>query len=160
MNETVRAYNFTSATQVFHLFMYSDFKLGGGTGNQTATLGTVSGVSTSVQNLGPLGIGGSNTVSAVLPTFLSTFHVEAEPFNQTLNELTTISGYTLNDNATSGTTHPTWAWEWDFVLPPSSSTPISILDTLQVPELSTPTFITLGFGAWLVRLRRQYQKSR
>ncbi|HWX21046.1 MAG TPA: hypothetical protein VN578_14190 [Candidatus Binatia bacterium] len=156
LNETVRAYNFTSSTQAFHLFMYSDMNLGHLSANQSVALGNDGhGDSTSVQTFGSP-VGGSNTwVTSTLAN-----HLEAAGDHQTLTELTTVNNLQLNDNANTGPGYPaTWAFEWDLTLAPNTSTGISMLDTLSVPELSTSTFITLGFGAWLFRLRRQYQKT-
>jgi len=153
LNETARAYNFTSSTQTFHLFMYSDFTLGGQSGNQSVHQGNDGlGDSTSVQVGGSPAVQSNSFVTSTLAT-----HLEAATPFQTRNNLTGVNNYQLDDIASAGPGAVTWAFEWDLTLAPNTSQVISTLDSLQVPELPTTTFITLGFGAWLLRLRRQYK---
>jgi hypothetical protein len=154
LNETVRAYNFTSATQSFRLFMYTGLILGGQTGNQSVHIVGNDGFgdSYSIQTLGSPVVGSNNLATSTAVSFY-----EAGTPATTLAD--TINAAHLNDTATAGPGSVAWAYEWDLTLAPGTSTGISMINPLQVPELSTSAFITLGFGAWLLRFRRRYQKT-
>jgi hypothetical protein len=150
LTESVRAYNYTGSPVDFHLFMYSDFMVGGPSqlANQHVVLGTSNGAGTSVQTFGSPAKG-NNSVALMQ----AANRTEVMPYNSTLNELTTLNGLSLNNSTTAGPGHVTWALEWD-LLALSTSTGISITDTLVVPEPSTGVLALFGLGCLAV-LRRQ-----
>jgi MYXO-CTERM domain-containing protein len=152
LTESVRSYNFTGSPLDFHLFMYSDFMVGGPSqlANQHVAVGTDgNGDSTSVQTFGSPAVG-SNSVALML----AASRTEVSPYNNTLNELTTLNGVSLNNSTTGGPGHITWAFEWDLAINASTSTAISITDSLVVPEPSSGVLALLGLG-FLAVLRRQ-----
>ncbi len=153
LTETVRIYNFSSSPLDFHLFMYSDFMVGGATqlGNQYVTIGNDGlGDSTVLQSLGNLGVATNSFVGMTAAN-----RYEAALYPQTYNALTTGLGYSLNNNASAGPGHVTWALQWDLTIPANSSIPLSLLDNLQVPEPSLGGLVLLGLGLCAWRRKRK-----
>ncbi len=155
LTEQINFYNYSSSSSLdMHLFMYSDFSLGGPTyaNAQNVSIGTGGGDTTVVQKVNGTGL--SNNVA--MP-FAPANRVEAEAYPQTYNALTTTSGYSLDNTANNGPGHITWALEWDSVLAPNTSLgTISVTDTLQVPEPSAMALVVLGLGlsVWRGRTRK------
>jgi hypothetical protein len=152
LTEGINFFNYqTNASLDLHLFLYSDFTLGGGPGVRNVALTPT----TSVQTLGIR----SNTVAF---TFAPASHGEANTGLSTYNSITGGSPYTLNDtmNASSPSSDVTWAFEWDSVLAPNTSLgTISITDTLQVPEPSIAALAVAGLGLTLLSRRKGKQAS-
>jgi hypothetical protein len=133
------------------LFLYSDFILRGNSANQVVQIGANgNGDTTVVQTMATFPSAKNNfVVNSALQ-----MEVEAALLPHTLNDLTTLNGVLLNNNLNSGPGSATWALEWDFTIAPNSSTQISALDNLQVPEPSSIALVLLGFGAWTWRRQR------
>jgi hypothetical protein len=156
LTESITLSNASGAQLDLHFFMYSDFILGGASqaGNQSVSLSTIQTVTGGITNYAGASIqlfpGGSNTVSVqTAPT-----HVEAAPYNQTYNEITTGSGITLNDNSSAGPGNDTWAWEWDYSLGAGQVAQLSLTDAMTVPEPSVIGFGLLGAGLIALRMRK------
>lgn len=152
LTELVTVYNYSSSSPLaFNLFLYSDFTLQGNSSAQNVQLGTsTNGVSSSIQTYGA-----SSNVFTVSGPAASYF--EAAPNNtQTLNELNSSSGYTLNGTTTAGPGGVTWAMEWNTSIAANSSFSESFVDNLQnVPEPSTAALAVLGAGLGLLYRTRQ-----
>jgi hypothetical protein len=148
LSEGINFYNYSTTTSLdMHLFVYSDFVLGGAaySGSQNVALTP----NTAIQTVSGAGL--SNNVAFPLP---AASHYQASASPQIYNGLTTVNDFTLNDVANFGPGAGTWAFEWDKVLAPSTSLgTISITDSLQVPEPSTAVLGLLGLG--LIRLARR-----
>jgi len=84
---------------------------------------------------------------------------EAAIAGQTLNELNTVPGLVLNDNALAGPGDVTWAFQWV----QNDLAPGQVLDVFRdyalsyepIPEPSAVALIALGLGAWGMTRRRQ-----
>jgi hypothetical protein len=146
LTEGINFFNYqTNASLDLHLFLYSDFTLGGGSGSRNVGLTST----TSVQTLG----GNSNTVAF---TFAPASHAEANTGVSTYNSITGGSAYTLNGtmNSSAPSGDVTWAFEWDQVLAANSSLgAISITDTLQVPEPSVAALALASLAVTILRRR-------
>jgi hypothetical protein len=149
LTEAVNFFNYQSGASLdLHFFMYSQFALGGAA--YASAQNVLLSSSTSVQTVPALGA--SNTVAF---PFSPANRVEAAPYAQTYNELTTTSALLLNNNLGAGPGNVTWAFEWDKVLAPSTSLgTITLTDTLQVPEPSAMSLAVLGIGLGLIRWRK------
>ena len=146
LTEAVNFYNYQGGASLdLHLFMYSQFALGGAAHANAQNVLLSS--STSVQTVS--GLGASNTVAF---PFSPANRVEAAPYAQTYIELTTTSNLLLNNNLSAGPGNVTWAFEWDKSLAPNTSLgTITLTDTLQVPEPSAMSLALLGLGLGLIR---------
>jgi len=153
LTEQINFFNYTASSIDLHLYLYSDFTLGGASrlNSQNVSIGTTPDFGTVNQTVtGAPGL--ANSVAIVAPPTISRF--EAALYPQTYNELTTTSNLLLNNNPNAGPGHATWAMEWDSSVTNNGSLgTISITDTLQVPEPSAAALVlaAFGLGAWLRR---------
>ena len=164
LTEAINFYNYTASSIDLHLYLYSDFTLGGPSYlnaqnvsivNSPPDFGTVRQTVAGRPEI-------SNNVAIVEPPTITRF--EAAPYNQTYNELTTTSNLQLNNNPAGGPGHITWALQWDASVTNNGSLgAISITDTLQVPEPSVAALVlaAFGVGAWVRRkqIARAAKKS-
>ena len=102
-----------------------------------------------------------NSYAAIEEAIVSPFanYGEAAIAGQTLNELNTVPGLVLNDNALAGPGDVTWAFQWV----QNDLAPGQVLDVFRdyalsyepIPEPSAVALIALGLGAWGMTRRRQ-----
>jgi hypothetical protein len=150
--ETISITNGTSSSLQFHFYQYSDFDLGGTSGNQTIQLGK------NLQNLFNEAVQANGTDS-LSETVVSpgANHGEAALFNATLLKLQNGNPDTLNDVAGPvGPGDATWALEWDLTIPAFSSFGISKDKSIHlkgVPEPTSLALVSLGVAACLLRRR-------
>jgi len=153
ISESISITNNTASALTFHFFQYSDFDLGGVTGNQTIQLG---------RNLRGLFNEASQTYNGVALTETvvtpGATRGEAGLFNTTLANLNGPTPYDLSNTAGPLTGDATWALQWDFVIPAFSSVGISkdkYLAIQFIPEPSSLAFAGLAIvGGILYRRRR------
>jgi hypothetical protein len=149
-----RIKNTGATTNFFHFYEYSNFALGGVSGDTVQFLNsnTVTQVGSQFSLLETVATGGSG--------FPAPMHHEANVFANTLNSLTSGSPYVLNDVNNSGPGNVTWAFEWDLPIAPGATTQISKDINIQVPEPGVLSLVLGGIvGLGLMR-RRIHAKGR
>jgi hypothetical protein len=155
LSEQINFFNYTASPIDLHLYLYSDFTLGGPAfaNLQNVSMTTTPDFGSVMQTVaGRPGL--SNNVAVNEPPAITRF--EVAPYPQTYNELTTTSNLLLNNNPAGGPGHFTWAMQWDSSVTNNGSLgTISITDTLQVPEPSTAALVLVAFGvgAWVRKKR-------
>jgi hypothetical protein len=135
----------------FHFFQYTNFDLEGTPGGDTAVFTNVNTVQQSE--------GSFQLTEAVITPFAN--HREIDVYSNTLDELNDFAPTTLSDTPAIGTPFGpddvTWAFQWDFFIPPSGSVQISKDKNMSaIPEPAS--WILFGMGAALfaaARLRRR-----
>lgn len=152
LSELITVMNTSAVSQDYHFFQYSDFDLGGVTGNQSVQF--YNNGSSSYYEVIQTGAPGSVVETAIAPG-ASSLEVQAGYFNGTLNLLNDGLPTTLNNTLSAGPGDLTYAYEWDATLAPGTSLQISKL--LTVPEPSSLALISSGalLLAWVQRRRRQ-----
>src|SRR6476619_3785274 len=108
MGEQISISNLTAAPLDFHFFQYADFDL------SAADTVLFTNANTVDQTGGGLRV--SETVVTPVPS-----HREAAFFPVTLNKVNDALPTTLIDNNGAGAGDVTWAFQWDFLLPGSST---------------------------------------
>ncbi len=149
LSEQALVTNTSGAPLDFHLYLYTDFDLGGTLAGDT--------VSIDAQKDDALQTGNGWTADTVVVPDAT--HAEAALFPSTLDHLKNVVAYTLNDAL--GPVGPagdvTWAFEWDVLLAasgPNSSFLISIDKNIShaVPEPTTMLLLGSGLiGLWGAR---------
>jgi hypothetical protein len=151
IGESINVANTSGNTLDMHFFQFSHFTLAGA---NTVTLGK-GGIPNGFDEAYQTGGGGASLTENVdTVNTPSASHGEAALFPQTLNELNTVPGYTLNDNSTAGPGNVSWALEWDKSLAPGASLLISKDKYLQVPEPAVVALVSLGLTVCALRRRR------
>jgi len=145
ISETISFLNLGTTTLNLVFFQYSDFDLNGVTGGQTVTF---TNANTVVQTGGGLEM----TETADVPT---PDRHEANTWANTLNSLTAVPGYILN-NANTATGDATWAFQWDITLAPGGSFDISKNKILE-PSVPEPAAI-FGLGTVLLLVGSRLRK--
>jgi hypothetical protein len=146
--ETVSVLNHSGAALDFHLFQYSNFDLLGTPGGDTVEFPASDSV---IQTEGVFGI-----QEGIIQPPAS--HLEAALVGSTINNLTTIPGYNLNDNGGPLSGDVTWSFQWDYSIANNQSLDVYKDKTLIVPvipEPSTLSLIAVGLGALAAHRRRK-----
>lgn len=127
----------------FNLFQYSDFNLLGTPGGDSVNINYNGvGYDLVVQNEGSSAIG--ETINQPNANF-----AEAGYVNTTLNNLTTIAGYNLNNNLTAGPGDVAWAFQWVADIENNQSLDIfkdKGISLSVIPEPSVLALVALGLG--------------
>jgi hypothetical protein len=141
MGEQISISNLTSSPLDFHFYQYADFDL-------SAADTVVFTNSNAVDQ-----VGGALRMSETIVTPVPS-HREAAFFPVTLNKLNDGLPTTLSDNAGAGAGDVTWAFQWDVMIPPSSTFLIS-KDKLitRIPEPASIALLSVG-AAFCGGLRR------
>ncbi len=152
LGETVTFYNTSTASLNVRFFDYSDFDLARDMNDDSVTLSrTTLGLSyrtSFLQTLGPFSVN-----SSAISGRNNSTHLEANYFENTLDNLLNGSPTSLNDTLTATAGDLTAAIEWDLALAPGSSLQISKVIQLVVPEPSSAALLGLGLVAWMVARR-------
>jgi hypothetical protein len=146
--------NTSSTTQVYHFYQYSDFWLGGVSGNQNVQFyNNGSGSYYEVIQTGLIGGPLIGTVTALSGGSAVVPEVQAGLYNGTQFGLANGNpAPTLNDNLTAGAGNVVYAYEWDASLSPGGA--ITISEIQSVPEPSSVALISSGMLV-LALLRRR-----
>jgi len=148
LTDTITVKNTSGTQQDFHFYPYSDFDLGGISGNQNVQFyDQGSGSYYQVIQTGPRSSIVSETVSATSPS-----EVQAGLYDATLLGLADGSTTTLNNTLSAGPGNVVYAYEWDVTLAPSASFQISAI--MAVPEPSVLTIMSAGAVALALQRRR------
>jgi len=143
MGEQISITNLTASPLDFHFFQYADFDL--------SAADTVLFTNANAVDQTGGGLRLSETVVTPVPS-----HREAAFFPVTLNKLNDGLPTTLIDNAGAGPGDVTWAFQWDFLLPGSSTFLISKDKHINnVPEPATCSLLALAAGLLLARFRKR-----
>jgi hypothetical protein len=133
LGEQISIINLTPSPLDFHFYQYADFDL-------SAADTVVFTNSNAVDQ-----VGGALRLSETIVTPVPS-HREAAFFPVTLNKLNDGLPTTLSDNAGAGAGDVTWAFQWDVVIPPSSTFLIS-KDKLIKPIPEPAAILLLSVGA-------------
>lgn len=148
--ETISVQNHSGGNLDFHLFQYSNFDLlGSPLGDSVQFLG----LDSVVQKDGIFGI--QEGIIQPTATYGEAGFAGA---GGTLDKLTTIAGYNLNNNMGPISGDVTWAFQWDYNIADGASLDVYKDKTLIVPvipEPSTLALIALGLGAIAAQGRRR-----
>ena len=156
ITESIMAVNQSHGSLNLNFYQYSNFRLLGGVGGDTVQIFGSPGAYNFVRQ--------ANGATAIQEAVTSpnAMYAEAATVNQTLNELGTVSGLTLNGNTTAGPGDVTWALQWNQELAANGDsgdefdlTKDKSLSIQTVPEPSTMALIALGAGALGLALRRK-----
>lgn len=143
MGEQISIINLTASPLDFHFFQYADFDL------SAADTAIFTNANTVDQSGGGLRL--SETIVTPIPS-----HREAAFFPITLNKLNDGLPTTLSDNAGAGPGDVTWAFQWDVVIPPSSTFLISKdKQIIAVPEPASASLLILTATLFLGRCRKR-----
>jgi hypothetical protein len=156
LQETISIKNTSGSSQVMHLYQYSDFDLGGQTGNQSVqfTADSTPGPGMGQYYLVSQTSGAWTVTESVTHGAVPLGSVEAAVFNQTLASLTDVNPTTLNNSYSAGPDNVTYAYEWDLTIPNGGTRLISKVLTV-VPEPSSAALILLGAMAFRAAGRRR-----
>jgi hypothetical protein len=146
IGETINIKNNGSSPLDFHFYQYSDFDLGGTTGNDSEALLNPNTVRV---------VGDGDLFSETVVTRAADhYELALNPF--TINRLNDANPTTLQDGSvTAGPGNVTWAFEWDQVLNSGDTLTISKNKTLQIPEPGTLALISIGLLGGLILLRKR-----
>jgi hypothetical protein len=155
LGEQIKIQNTSSSSLTFHFFQYADFNIGGSADSTVVQLGkNIRGLfGEALVSSGNIAIS-ENVDAGISP---GANHGEAAIFNSTLGNLTTVAGYTLNDNVLAGPGHATWAFEWDATIGVNGTLIISKDLNIQgvtitpAPEPATWAMVSLGLVGFGVR---------
>jgi hypothetical protein len=141
--ETITVNNHSGGALDFHFFQYSDFDLGGTPGGDSVSITSGGGGYDYVlQYKGPLQIGESINQPP------ANRGETDEAFN-TLNRLSSIAGYNLNNVDSYGPGNATWALQWDVLIADGASFDVfkdKKLEISPIPEPSALAIFALGAG--------------
>ncbi len=150
-----------TTAQIYHFYQYSDFDLGGVSGNQNVQF-NINGAGTACQVI-QTGLTGSTltgTVTALSGGNSVAPEEEAGIYDGTQfglgngNPAPTF----LNNHLTAGPGNVVYAYEWDVTLSPGSSLTISEIETV-VPEPSSVALVASGMLALALLCRRSWTDS-
>jgi large repetitive protein len=149
LTEQISISNLTASPMDFHFFQYADFDLPGPGGDNAV----FTNANTVDQFKGAFQL--TETVVTPVPS-----HREVAFFPATLNKLNNAGPDDLNDlppiGVALGPGDVTWAYQWDVVIPPSSTYLISKdkhITGPQVPEPAAFVLLTIGLGLLLHKRR-------
>jgi hypothetical protein len=152
ITETIAARNLSGSNPLsLNLYEYSNFNLLQSGNNSITIFGNPGAYFYVTQTSGSTALS-----EAIVSPYAN--YAEAANYNQTLNELNTLSGLVLNDNASAGPGNVTWAFQWDQTIAAGDQLDIfkdKNLSILFVPEPSTVAIIAMGAGALGLALRRK-----
>lgn len=152
ITESIMAKNISGSAMNFNFYQYSNFRLLGGVGGDSVQIFGSPGAFNSVRQ-----VNGSTAIQEAVAS-PDAAHAEAATVNQTLNELNTVSGLTLNDTTGAGPGDVTWALQWTQQLADGGEfdlTKDKSLSIQTVPEPSIMVLFGLGAGALGLALRRK-----
>jgi hypothetical protein len=150
LGEQIKFSNLTGSSQIFSIFQYSDFVMGGAVGSQNVSMvnnGVTQAVTTQTGGGATLGWSGQLTGGTV--------KVQADPggvpFGAFIGPATALDNVTLNASGNA-----VFGYEFDGSLLSGNSLTISETSTLSVPEPAPLALISLGMLVlgWLHRCRR------
>jgi len=143
MGEQISISNLLDSPLDFHFFQYADFDL-------SAADSAFFTNANAVDQIGS-GLRLSETVVTPVPS-----HREIAFFPVTLNKLNDAAPTTLSDTTAAGAGDVTWAYQWDVLIPPSSSFLISKDKSIRlVPEPAAGALLSLAGGVLLARYRKR-----
>jgi hypothetical protein len=153
MSEQISIINTSANTLDFHFFQYADFDVNGTAGGDAVVFTNPN----SVRQFEP-GFELTETVVTPVPA-----HREAAFFNATLVKLNNALPDNLADAPAFGVVlgpgDVTWAYQWDFLLPPNSTFQISKDKNLHanppIPEPGTGALLAIAAGLFLAGLRKR-----
>jgi hypothetical protein len=148
MGELISIFNLGQSNLEFHFFQYADFDL------SAADTVLFTNANTVDQSGGAIRL--SETIVTPVPS-----HREAAFFPVTLNKLNDALPTTLIDNAGIGAGDVTWAFQWDVIIPPSSTFQISKDKSIRIiPEPASAALLIAGFTIMGMRKSRTVVKGR
>jgi hypothetical protein len=157
LSEGVTVANTSSSPLDFHFYQYSDFDLGGLSGNQAVQFYT----NGAGQYYKVIQLGNGQTVTETINSAAPLIgHFEAATYNQTLAGLNDADPTTLSDSV-SAIGNATFAYQWDVTLAPGDSFQVSKLLAVAldpsaiVPEPSAFALVSLGLLVFGFRRRNR-----
>jgi len=151
--ETISVQNNSGSPLDFHLFQYSNFDLLGTPGLDSVQF---LGLDSVIQKEGLFGI-----QEGIIQPEASFGEASLAGLGGTLDKLTTVPGYNLNNNMGPITGDVTWAFQWDYTIANGASLDVFKDKTLIVPTIPEPTSLSLiavGLGALLTASSRRRSK--
>jgi len=143
MGEQIAITNLLDSPLDFHFFQYADFDL-------SAADSAFFTNANAVDQIGS-GLRLSETVVTPVPS-----HREIAFFPVTLNKLNDGVPTTLSDTTAAGAGDVTWAYQWDVLIPPSSSFLLSKDKSIRlVPEPAAGALLSFAGGVLLARYRKR-----
>jgi hypothetical protein len=155
LTQTLTINNLLTTTQVFHFYQYSDFDLGGASGNQNVQFfDNGSGQYYQVVQTATSGTTLTGLVTAVSGGISAQSEVQAGLCDGNKFGLGSGNPVTLDNTLSAGLDNVVYAYEWDVTLAPGASLTISEIQTV-VPEPSSVALVASGMLAlaWLRRHR-------
>ncbi|MGA3284987.1 MAG: PEP-CTERM sorting domain-containing protein [Verrucomicrobiota bacterium] len=155
--DTITVKNTSSSTSVYHFFQFSDFDLGGVSGNQNVQFNS-DGAGTAYQVV-QTGLTGATLVGTVTALSGGSSVPPEEQAGYYGTQFGLVNGNpapTLNNTLTAGPGNVVYAYEWDMTLSPNGV--ISISEIQYVPEPSSVALISSGMLV-LALLRRRHRKA-
>jgi hypothetical protein len=153
MGEQISIINTSNSTLDFHFYQYADFDVNGTAGGDALVFTNPN----TVRQFEP-GFELTETVVTPVPD-----HREGAFFNATLVKLSNAGPDNLSDapplGVVLGPGDVTWAYQWDFLLPPNSTFQISKDKNLHanppVPEPATGSLLVIAAGLFLAGSRKR-----
>lgn len=141
--ESIRIHNYTQNDLEFHFFQYSDFNLGPNRNDDIAQLGrNLLGYFNEARQWNN---GASLTERVTAGIVPGADHGELGVYPSTRNLLNDGFPTTLNDTVGAlGPDDVTWAFQWDLTIAAGDESLISKTKTIQIPEPSALSVISLG----------------
>jgi hypothetical protein len=150
LSESITVKNTSALTQDFHFYQYSDFDLGGVSGDQNVQF--YNNGSSSYYEV--IQTGGLSTLTeTATASAANTSEVQAGLYGATLLGLADGVATTLDNTLLAGPGNVVYGYEWDVTLAPGGSLGISKILSV-VPEPSVITLAALGAGIVALLRRR------
>lgn len=155
LTQTYTINNLLTTAQVFHFYQYSDFDLGGASGDQNVQFyDNGSGEYYQVVQTATSGTILTGLVTGVTGGVSAQSEVQAGFYDGNQFGLGSGNPVTLDNTLTAGVGNVVYAYQWDVLLAPGASLTISEIQTV-VPEPSSMTLVASGVLAltWVWRRR-------